>query len=80
MRPPGGRKIDEYQWLDIMDTFAEGIRRVQNERPSNFPADYLTSPTLPRELTGDVTVALIDDGVDFMHKGNIQQTGSGQKF
>ena len=79
-RPKNGKKIDEHQWLDIMDTFAGAVRKVQEEELSNFPDQYLTCSKLPRELTKDVTVALIDDGVDFMHPAISKNLVPGRSF
>lgn len=79
-RPQSGNKIDEHQWLDIMDTFAEAVRRVQEVKLNNFPQDYLTHPSLQRELARDVTVALIDDGVDFMHPAISKKLMPGRSF
>lgn len=63
-----------------MDTFAGAVRRVQEERLQNFPEDYLTCQTLPKELSKDVTVALIDDGVDSMHPAISKNLVGGKSF
>ena len=79
-RPQGGKKIDEHQWLDIMDTFSGAVRKVQEEKLSNFPDEWLTSSKLPKELSKEVTVALIDDGVDFMHPAISKNLMPGRSF
>ena len=73
---PGGERINIHEWLDIMDTFAEAIRRLQERKPS----DYLTRSSLPDELKEPVTVALIDDGVDFMHPAISEKLLPGRSF
>lgn len=60
----GPKKINEHDWLITMDTFADAIKDLPE--PHTFLGDLAKRP-LPGELTKDVTVALIDDGVDYMH-------------
>ena len=79
-RPQSTKKINEHQWLDIMDTFAGAVRKVQGEKLGDFPDEYLTCSNLPRELSKDVTVALIDDGVDFMHPAISKNLVPGRSF
>jgi hypothetical protein len=60
-------KIDEHQWLNIMDTFADGIRSLEAQKPPRYNGNLLDDCSFPESLKKEVTVALIDDGVDFMN-------------
>ncbi|CAO2650409.1 Nn.00g017010.m01.CDS01 [Neocucurbitaria sp. VM-36] len=71
-------KIDEHQWLNFMDTFAEGISQLP--KLDWFPNDHLTNQSLPEALRKDVRVALIDDGVNFMYKVLSKNLGPGMSF
>ncbi|KAI1465212.1 uncharacterized protein F4812DRAFT_462057 [Daldinia caldariorum] len=51
-----------HNWLHIMDTFADGIAKFTPHREGSSAAN------LPEKLRNDVTVALIDDGVQFGHE------------
>ena len=51
-----------------MDVFADYICNLEEELPDGFPKDYLTDKDLRSELRENVRVALIDDGVNIMHK------------
>ncbi|EKJ73006.1 hypothetical protein FPSE_06794 [Fusarium pseudograminearum CS3096] len=72
-------RIDPYQWLSVMDRFADGIASL--EPLECFPVDeYLNHPSLPVELRKDVKVALIDDDVNFMHKSLAENMDGGKSF
>ncbi|KAK5992939.1 Intracellular serine protease-like protein [Cladobotryum mycophilum] len=71
-------QMDTYRWLSIMDRFADGISSL--EPLKEFPADYLTDPSLPHELQRDVEVVLIDDGVNFMHRAVADKIEIGRSF
>jgi hypothetical protein len=60
-------KIDEHQWLNIMDTFADGIRSLEAKKPPRYNGNFSDDCSFPESLKKEVTVALIDDGVDFMN-------------
>ncbi|KAF2106735.1 hypothetical protein BDV96DRAFT_607204 [Lophiotrema nucula] len=81
-----GNKVNEHLWLNIMDAFAEGICKLVKPPKSHYqpegeqPYNYLKDPKLSAELTSDVTVALIDDGVDFIHKAFSDKLGEGKTF
>ena len=67
-----------HRWLNTMDTFSLGIygldpfKRLSPEVPG--------SPHLPSELQKDVTVALIDDGVNILHKAIGSRIENGISF
>ncbi|KAM0296866.1 hypothetical protein ACHAPM_010052 [Fusarium culmorum] len=73
-------RISPYQWLSVMDRFANGIASL--ESLDCFPGEdeYLKHPSLPAELRKDVTVALIDDGVNFMQKSLAENMDGGKSF
>jgi hypothetical protein len=71
-------QIDSHRWLEIMDEFANGIFNL--EPPDGAPEDYLHSEQLPQELRKDITVALIDDGVNFMHEAVATKLDTGRNF
>ncbi|QPC72231.1 hypothetical protein HYE68_002983 [Fusarium pseudograminearum] len=73
-------RIDPYQWLSVMDRFSDGIASL--EPLECFPGEdeYLKHPSLPAELRKDVKVALIDDGVNFMHKSLAENMDGGKSF
>lgn len=71
-------QIDSHRWLEVMDEFANGIFNL--EPPDGAPHDYLHSEQLPQELRKDITVALIDDGVNFMHEAVAARLDTGRNF
>lgn len=56
----GGFK--QHEWLQIMNSFAEGVLTL---RPDQYVQKL---PSLPAELTRDIRICLIDDGVEAEHK------------
>ena len=74
----GRSHIDTHRWLIVMDTFADGIYKLN--RPAGLPQDHLTHSTLPPELQKDLKVALIDDGANFMHKAIASKIENGRSF
>jgi len=70
--------MDVHQWLNIMDTFADGIYKLEELHPDL--KDFKTDPKLPDELKKDVTVALIDDGVSYLHMAVADKLASGKSF
>ncbi|KAJ4111451.1 hypothetical protein NW768_011804 [Fusarium equiseti] len=73
-----GKTSQNYRWLDIMDDFVSGMDNL--EFPDRFADKYQKDESLPLPLRQDVTVALIDDGVDLMHKGISGNIGTGRSF
>ena len=71
-------RINEYQWLNTMDNFAGGISNLISFK-KGLPSDF-TDLNLPQELRKNVRVALIDDGVDLMHKANESKIEDGKSF
>lgn len=61
-----------------MDDFVSGIDNL--EFPDRFAEKYQKDESLPLALRQDVTVALIDDGVDLMHKAISGNIGTGRSF
>ncbi len=62
-----------------MDTFA-GSSIARLEHPSEYGPTFLTHENLPLELRKDVTVALLDDGANFMHKAIASRLENGRSF
>ena len=58
--------VDTHRWLTTMDTFAHGIYDLDplKDLPQMDPTDSSASSKLPK----DVSVVLIDDGVNIMHR------------
>jgi hypothetical protein len=61
------KQINENQWLDIMDAFATRLASIQAKSPPGYSGDFLKDDTIKMILKKDVTIALIDDGVDFVN-------------
>ena len=59
------RQKNTHKWLDCVDRFADKIQGVDIK--SVMPS-FTASESLPRSLTRDVVVAVIDDGVDISHR------------
>ena len=59
-----------------MDDFVGGMDNLKF--PDRFAEKYQKDESLPFALREDVTVALIDDGVDLMHKGFGGNIGTGR--
>ncbi|KAF1954929.1 hypothetical protein CC80DRAFT_594587 [Byssothecium circinans] len=72
------KRIDEHKWLTVMDKFSEAIHQLK--RLNWFPQEYLNHKTLPSALKKPITVALIDDGVNFMHEAISENVGQGKSF
>ncbi|CAF3645222.1 unnamed protein product [Fusarium graminearum] len=79
-KPEQRAKIDSYQWLSVMDRFADGIASLEPLECFQGEDDYLKHPSLPDEMRKDVKVALIDDGVNFMHKSLAENMYGGKSF
>ncbi|XEU94982.1 hypothetical protein FSHL1_000266 [Fusarium sambucinum] len=73
-------KIDTYQWLSVMDKFADGIASLERLDCFQGGDEYLKHSSLPMELQKDVKVALIDDGVNFMHTCLAENMDGGKSF
>ncbi|KAF2012823.1 hypothetical protein BU24DRAFT_465179 [Aaosphaeria arxii CBS 175.79] len=76
-RDPGSL-MDTHQWLSVMDNFADGLVRWNPLK--DLPADLTKISNLPEDLLKDVTVALIDDGVSFMHRALADKLAKGKSF
>ncbi|CAG2007421.1 unnamed protein product [Fusarium graminearum] len=63
-----------------MDRFADGIASLEPLECFQGEDDYLKHPSLPDEMRKDVKVALIDDGVNFMHKSLAENMYGGKSF
>ena len=63
-----------------MDTFADGISRLNSTPPPGLQENFLTDERLPPELRKDVKVALLDDGANFMHRAIASQLENGRSF
>lgn len=66
-------RIDTNQWLGTMDKFALGIANLKE-------LAGLKRENLPLDLQKDVTVALIDDGVNLMHQALTKKIENGRSF
>jgi hypothetical protein len=74
----GKKMMDPHQWLIIMDTFSKGIRNLK--MPDEWADKQLIDSDLPDELRKDITVALIDDGVDYLRPDIINKLVHGKSF
>ncbi|KAF1957730.1 subtilisin-like protein [Byssothecium circinans] len=70
--------IDVDRWLQVMDGFAAGISKLMF--PPQFAQNFSENSSLPNELKKDVTVALIDDGVDLLNPTIARNVTSGNSF
>ncbi|KAI9928834.1 hypothetical protein AWENTII_000931 [Aspergillus wentii] len=75
---------NEHLWLETMTRFVNNIQELNREGHdrfgAEFPRTYDRQADVPKELTKDITVALIDDGVDFMCTPIIQNLLDGRSF
>ncbi|KAF7136879.1 hypothetical protein CNMCM5793_006494 [Aspergillus hiratsukae] len=81
VRSPGPKApINGHRWLEIMDEFSDWIRELSDRGLPDWPSDFMTAEHLPRQLRQGVTVALIDDGVDFVYDRFSSQMRGGKTF
>jgi len=75
------KTINEHDWLNTMDAFADAIMELPELDTVLDDSEKKTSfEKLHEELTKPVTVALIDDGVDYMHPAIRKNLLPGKSF
>jgi hypothetical protein len=60
--------MNEHLWLKIMDRFVQAIGKAEASRPPGYLGDFKNDKNIRESLKKDITVALIDDGVNFLNR------------
>ncbi|KAJ0422256.1 peptidase S8/S53 domain-containing protein [Aspergillus carlsbadensis] len=77
---PKAETMNEHLWLTIMDRFVQAIRKLEADRPPEYPGDFKNDKNIRESLKKDITVALIDDGVNFMNRAVSRNLMGGKCF
>jgi hypothetical protein len=64
---PKAETMNEHLWLTIMGRFVRAIRKLEADKPPDYPGDFKNDKNIRESLKKEITVALIDDGVDFIN-------------